>query len=104
MGIFTGVIIIICNQMVIVFALLIDRINKRRNANAEDAQISLAFFSFLLFVLYGVFSIMLTVFRHDILRDSMWLPILIGITVVVPKGNVTEDEEDTKATMPPENI
>ena len=77
MGIFTGVIIITCNQMVIVFALLIDRIEKRRNQNAEDAQISLAFFSFLLFVIYGVFSIVLTVFRHDILRDSKCLCIIL---------------------------
>jgi len=70
-GYFLGVIFIMTQQMLIIFAIFVDhaRAVKNQTLQAVQAQNAMASFSFFLFVVYAIFGTMLAVFRNDIIKE-----------------------------------
>jgi Na+/proline symporter len=68
-GIFSGVVLVMSSQMLIVFALFVDRIQNGHNGNNEPVERAMAVLTFFLFVAYGLFAVLLVVFRKDIVKE-----------------------------------
>ncbi len=72
-GFFLGVIFIMTQQMLILFAIFVER-SKQPSMQADPATKSsseaMATFSFFLFLLYSSFGTMLAVFRNDVIKQE----------------------------------
>ena len=61
------------NQMLILFAIFVDRANKVGLADGiavQQAQSAMAVFSFFLFLVYGFFGLILAIFRNDVVKEG----------------------------------
>jgi len=91
-GIFLGVIFIVCQQMIILFAIYADLAGKAATTpvnQVTQAKQAMAVFAFFLFLIYGFFGTLLATFRYDIIVDD-----------TADKGQYTESVRDSEA--PPE--
>jgi len=64
--------VILSNQMLILFAIFIDRTNSESNENntIAKAENTFAAFSFIIFIIYFIFGSMLAVFRNDVIKQG----------------------------------
>jgi hypothetical protein len=72
-GFFLGVVFVMSNQMLILFAIFTDRATKvgfAEGASQLQAQHAMAVFSFFLFLVYGFFGAVLAIFRNDVVKDG----------------------------------
>jgi len=73
-GVFLGVIFIVCQQMLIIFAIFADLSGKAQTGTVVDqktqAKQAMAVFAFFLFLIYGFFGSLLSTFRYDIIVDE----------------------------------
>ena len=70
-GFLLGVVFVMANQMLILFAIFTDRANRVGLADGAaqlQAQHSMAVFSFFLFVTYSFFGSVLAIFRYEIVK------------------------------------
>ena len=70
-GVFLGIIFIMINQMLILFAIFAERANNsiinQMPAELIQAQQVMAVFAYFLFIIYSIFGSLLFVFRDDII-------------------------------------
>lgn len=71
-GIFSGVVLVMSSQMLIVFALFVDRIQNGHDGNNKPVEKAMAVLAFLLFVAYGLFGVLLIIFRKDIVKEGRY--------------------------------
>lgn len=72
-GFFLGVVFVMANQMLILFAIFADRAHQVGLADGmavQQAQQAMAVFSFFLFLVYGFFGAVLAIFRNDVVKDG----------------------------------
>ena len=72
-GFFLGVVFVMSNQMLILFAIFADRahqVGAADGTSVQQAQQAMAVFSFFLFVVYGFFGGVLAIFRNDVVKDG----------------------------------
>jgi len=93
-GFLLGVIFIMCNQMLIIFGIFVDRVNLDTEHQIKQADTAMAVFAFFLFVVYGIFGTMLAVFRNDIIKE---VDLNEGAAGATPR-------DDDSVELPPENI
>mmetsp|Transcript_8380 Transcript_8380/g.7507 ORF Transcript_8380/g.7507 Transcript_8380/m.7507 type:complete len:185 (-) Transcript_8380:119-673(-) len=71
-GYFLGVIFIMVHQMLILFAIFVERSqHKDQPQGVRSSQEAMAVFSFFLFLVYAAFGSMLAVFRNDIIKEEV---------------------------------
>lgn len=72
-GYFLGIIFILTNQMLIIFAIFVDHAStvSGQSLSAKQAQNAMASFSFFIFLVYAIFGTMLAVFRDDIIKPAV---------------------------------
>jgi hypothetical protein len=70
-GFFIGTVFILCQQMLIIFAIFIEK-SKDSSLPSIEIQVfqAMAAFAFLLFFSFSTFGILLTVFRDDIIKSK----------------------------------
>lgn len=68
-GFFLGLVFVLCQQLLIIFAVFVEQ-SQLPDQSTMDIQAynALASFSFLLFIIYSTFGILLAVFRDDIIK------------------------------------
>lgn len=71
-GLFLGIVFVLSQQMLILFAILLEQSNVPNQAT-EDTQsyLSIAAFSFLLFLSLATFATFLAVFRDDVISKML---------------------------------
>mmetsp|Transcript_20155 Transcript_20155/g.19467 ORF Transcript_20155/g.19467 Transcript_20155/m.19467 type:complete len:204 (-) Transcript_20155:145-756(-) len=72
-GFFLGVVFVMCNQMLILFAIFADRstqVGESEGMTVMRAQQAMAVFSFFLFIVYGFFGSVLAIFRNDVVKQA----------------------------------
>lgn len=70
-GFFLGVVFIMTNQMLILFGIFVDRaINGHSPLAVTQSQQAMAVFAFFLFFVYGLFTILLAVFRNQVISQT----------------------------------
>lgn len=70
-GVFLGVIFIMINQMLILFAFFVERSQVAGQAlTIVQSQQAMAVFAFFLFITYSIFGLQLFAFRNDIMETS----------------------------------
>ena len=82
-GFFLGVVFVMANQMLILFAIFADRahhVGLADGVSQLQAQQAMAVFSFFLFVVYGFFGSVLAIFRNEIVKQGKYL--LIALTCI----------------------
>jgi hypothetical protein len=67
-GIFGGIIFIMCSQMLIVFALYAEHAHKFVSEGHADAENAMCVFTFLLFLAFASFGGMLVAFQDDVIK------------------------------------
>mmetsp|Transcript_19510 Transcript_19510/g.36362 ORF Transcript_19510/g.36362 Transcript_19510/m.36362 type:complete len:172 (-) Transcript_19510:245-760(-) len=65
-GMFAGVVFIMSNQMLLVFALFVERTKDNSDGDAKSAEGAMAAFSFFMFTIYAIFGAFLVLFRDRI--------------------------------------
>lgn len=73
-----GVVFVMSNQMLILFAIFADRAHQVGLADGTaplQAQQAMAVFSFFLFIVYGFFGAVLAIFRNDVVKDGKKWPL-----------------------------
>jgi len=71
-GFLLGVIFVMTNQMLIIFALYVDTSNDPSNTLAQkSSQQAMAVFAWFLFMIYSAFGLMLAVFRNDVIKEEV---------------------------------
>jgi hypothetical protein len=67
-----GVIFIMTQQMLIVFAIFADRAQDPSNSSViTQSEEVMSVFAFFLFIVYAVYATMLAVFRDDIIKEEV---------------------------------
>jgi hypothetical protein len=61
------------SQMLIVFALFVDRIQNGHDGNDEPVERAMAVLAFFLFVAYALFALLLIIFQKDIVKEGEFL-------------------------------
>ena len=61
---------VMASQMLILFAIMMSHAQQEGNEDSESSQKAVAVCFFFLFVIYGSFAGMLTVFRNDIIKTE----------------------------------
>jgi hypothetical protein len=61
------------SQMLIVFALFLDRIQNGHNGANDPVERAMAAFSFLLFLTYAFLGVLLLYFRREIVKEGVFL-------------------------------
>jgi hypothetical protein len=69
-GIFSGVVLVMSSQMLIVFALFVDRIQNSHHGNNRPVERAMGVLTFFLFVAYGVFGFLLIIFHREIVKEG----------------------------------
>jgi cytochrome bd-type quinol oxidase subunit 2 len=71
-GFLLGVIFIMTQQMLIIFAIFAELAGQGDNSTAQtSSQEAMAVFAFFLFVVYSAFGSMLAVFRNDVIKEEV---------------------------------
>lgn len=71
-GYFLGVIFVMSHQMLIIFAIFVERSQLPGETDAvRGSQQAVAVFAFFLFIVYSAFGSMLAVFRNDIIKEEV---------------------------------
>eukprot|EP00349_Pseudokeronopsis_sp_Brazil_P005035 CAMPEP_0202963648 /NCGR_PEP_ID=MMETSP1396-20130829/7665_1 /ASSEMBLY_ACC=CAM_ASM_000872 /TAXON_ID= /ORGANISM="Pseudokeronopsis sp., Strain Brazil" /LENGTH=114 /DNA_ID=CAMNT_0049685047 /DNA_START=304 /DNA_END=648 /DNA_ORIENTATION=- len=71
-GFLLGVIFIMSNQMLIIFAIFAELAGNAANSPATtSSQEAMTVFAFFLFIVYSAFGIMLAVFRNDVIKEEV---------------------------------
>ncbi len=71
-GFLLGVIFIMTQQMLIIFAIFAELAENPDNTPAQtSSQEAMAVFAFFLFVVYAAFGSMLAVFRNDVIKEEV---------------------------------
>ena len=77
-GFLLGVIFIMTQQMLIIFAIFTERSKlPDETPTVVASQQAMAVFSFFLFLVYAAFGSMLAVFRNEIIKEGMWCFFLV---------------------------
>ena len=72
-GFFLGVVFVMSNQMLILFAIFAERsqvVGASAGLAVQQAQQAMAVFSFFLWLVYGWFGLILAVFRNDVVKQE----------------------------------
>ena len=72
-GFLLGVVFVMSNQMLILFAIFADRAHKVGLSDGiavQQSQRAMAVFSFFLFLVYGFFGLVLAIFRNDVVKEG----------------------------------
>ena len=72
-GFFLGVVFVMSNQMLILFAIFAERsqvIGATAGKEVQQAQQAMAVFSFFLWLVYGFFGLVLGIFRNDVVKEE----------------------------------
>jgi hypothetical protein len=72
-GFFLGVVFVMSNQMLILFAIFAERsqtIGSTAGKDVQQAQQAMAVFSFFLWMVYGFFGLVLAIFRNDVVKEE----------------------------------
>ena len=88
---------VMSSQMLIVFALFVDRIQRGHHGNNEPVERAMAVLTFFLFIAYALFASLLIVFQKDIVKEGD-TPTMAG------KDHQVDDDEERGEDLPPENI
>jgi len=71
-GFLLGVIFIMANQMLIIFAIYVDTADDPANtASQKSSQQAMAVFAWFLFMIYAAFGTMLATFRNDVIKEEV---------------------------------
>lgn len=71
-GFLLGVIFIMTQQMLIIFAIFAELAQNPDNSPAQtSSQEAMAVFAFFLFIVYAAFGSMLAVFRNDVIKEEV---------------------------------
>eukprot|EP01041_Mallomonas_annulata_P005291 gene5291-10583_t len=68
-GFLLGIFFVLSNQMLIIFAIFIDHSKREVIQETIESDKAFAAFSFLLFLVYGIFGTMLGIFRNDVIKE-----------------------------------
>jgi len=100
-GLFLGIVFIMTQQMLILFALFVERSQLSGNTSSiTQSQQAMATFAFFLFLVYGAFGSMLAVFRHEIIElDNADA----GADATPDDGMRKDDDNDQMTTEPADN-
>lgn len=85
------------SQMLIVFALFVDRVNNGHSGSNEAVEKAMAVMTFLLFIVYGFFGSLLIIFQKDIVKEG-------GNPTQAGAEKHLNEEEERAEDLPPENI
>jgi len=72
-GFFLGVVFVMTNQMLILFAFFAERskvVGATAGPQVQQAQQAMAVFSFFLFLVYGFFGLVLGIFRNEVVKQE----------------------------------
>ena len=72
-GFFLGVVFVMANQMLILFAFFAERsqvVGASAGPQVQQAQQAMAVFSFFLFIVYGFFGLVLGIFRNEVVKQE----------------------------------
>ena len=72
-GFFLGVVFVMSNQMLILFAIFAERsqvVGATAGIAVQQAQQAMAVFSFFLWLVYGWFGLVLAIFRNDVVKQE----------------------------------
>ena len=72
-GFFLGVVFVMSNQMLILFAIFAERsqvIGSTAGKEVQQAQQAMAVFSFFLWLVYGFFGLVLGIFRNEVVKQE----------------------------------
>lgn len=83
--------------MLIIFALFVDRVQNGHHGSNQEVAKAMAVMTFLLFIVYGFFGLLLIIFQKEIVREGD------SQTQTGTEKNLHEDEERVE-DLPPENI
>jgi cytochrome bd-type quinol oxidase subunit 2 len=71
-GFLLGIIFIMTQQMLIIFAIFVELSGSSGNTPAQtSSQEAMAVFAFFLFIVYAAFGLMLAVFRNDVIKEEV---------------------------------
>lgn len=80
-GFLLGVIFVMANQMLIIFAIYVEASRDPSNSGVQkSSQEAMAVFAWFLFMIYAAFGIMLATFRNDVIKEGLSF---IAITAVI---------------------
>jgi len=100
-GMYTGIVMVMTSQMIILFAIFVSHAQKETNAQSKSAQNAVAVFAFFLFVIYGLFGSILWTFRDDLQTIGGGKPdsyMLNEISIIHSKGMLTIQHQRTMRT------
>ena len=101
-GLFLGIVFIMTQQMLILFALFVERSQLSGNTSSiTQSQQAMATFAFFLFLVYGAFGSMLAVFRHEIIELENQPD--AGADTTPDDGMRKDDDNDQMTTEPADN-
>lgn len=69
-GVLLGIMFIVCQQMLIIFAIFVERSQMAVDPASVSAQQAMAVFSFFIFITYASFGTLLAVFRGYIIKED----------------------------------
>jgi hypothetical protein len=103
---------VMSSQMLIVFALFVDRIQNGHHRNNGPVEEAMGVLTFFLFIAYGVFGMLLIVFHREIVKEGQSVPLLFSPrltstgdgTTTARKDTHVHEEEERAEDLPPENI
>jgi hypothetical protein len=100
-GLFLGVIFVMTQQMLIIFAIFVER--SQVNASTQtlavtQSQQAMAVFSWFLFMIYAGFGMMLYVFRNDLVTEGTVRAGLLFIFLCSLVGVAAEIQTDMSAS------
>jgi uncharacterized membrane protein YkvI len=67
-GMFMGIIFVMCSQMLIVFAVFAEHADQHSTVNAKDSENAMAVFSFFLFLAFTSFGGLLVAFQDEVIK------------------------------------
>ena len=70
-GFFLGVVLVMSFQMLILFAIIVNRAQMETDTKSQQAQNAVAVFAFFLFFIYSIFGTILAVFRDEVIKDGI---------------------------------
>ncbi len=91
-GVLLGIMFIVCQQMLIIFAIFVERSQTATDPASVSAQQAMATFSFFIFIVYGVFGTALAVYRNDIIKSDAHA----NLEEVSGEGDQKVDDKNTE--------
>ncbi len=94
-GFFLGVVFVMCQQMIILFSIFTESSKAAGQTDSDvAAQQAMAVFSFFLYVIYGLFGVLLSVFRFDIIKEGECQACFSLLSFVTSPAEVLTDDTE----------